>query len=67
MTRFTDSPFEYMMQRRPKGGKPPRPPALALPKGHRCYGCSSYGRACYGLCHRELIITKQSKEGGTPL
>ena len=65
MTRFTDNPFESMMQRRPEGGQDARPPAHALPKSHRCYGCSSYGRACFGLCHRELIITKRSKKGGT--
>lgn len=63
MIRFTSSPYEYMMQHRREGGRSPRPPAYALPKDHRCYGCSFYGRACFGLCHRELIIKKRNEKG----
>ena len=55
MTRFTDSPFEPMMTRRPEGGKAAsRPPSLS--PGHPCYGCGTYrpGQPCVGFCHKEL-------------
>ena len=55
MTRFTDSPFEPMMTRRPEGGKAAsRPPSLS--PGHPCYGCGNYrpGQPCVGFCHKEL-------------
>ena len=53
MTRFTDSPYERMMTRRPEGGKETsRPPSL--PKSHPCYGCGNYGQPCVGICHREM-------------
>ena len=43
MTRFTDSPYEPMMTRRPEGGKAAsRPPSL------------SPGQPCVGFCHKEL-------------
>ena len=53
MTRFTDSPYERMMTRRPEGGKETsRPPSL--PQSHPCYGCGNYGSPCVGVCHREM-------------
>ena len=53
MTRFTDSPYERMMTRRPEGGKEiSRPPSL--PHNHPCYGCGNYGSPCVGICHREM-------------
>ena len=55
MTRFTDSPYERMMTRRPEGGKETsRPPSL--PQSHPCYGCGNYrpGQPCVGFCHKEL-------------
>ena len=53
MTRFTDSPYERMMTRRPEGGKETsRPPSL--PHSHPCYGCGNYGSPCVGICHREM-------------
>ena len=55
MTRFTDSPYEPMMTRRPEGGKAAsRPPSLS--PGHPCYGCGNYrpGQPCVGFCHKEL-------------
>lgn len=63
MTYFTDNPFERMMQQKPEGRRDDCPPAL--PKGHRCYGCSSYGRLCFGLCHRDLIPETKPEEGGS--
>ena len=53
MTRFTDSPYERMMTRRPEGGKDTSRP-LSLPKSHPCYGCGNYGQPCVGFCHREM-------------
>ncbi len=41
MTRFTDSPYERMMTRRPEGGKDTSRP-LSLPKATPCYGCGNY-------------------------
>lgn len=63
MTYFTNNPLERMMQQKPRGGLDARPPEA--PKGHRCYGCSSFRRACFGLCHRDLIIRRKPKEGET--
>ena len=52
-TRFTDSPYERMMTRRPEGGKETsRPPSV--PQSHPCYGCGNYGSPCIGVCHREM-------------
>ena len=53
MTRFTDSPYERMMTRRPKGGKETSRPS-SLPPSHHCYGCGNYGQPCVGFCHRQL-------------
>ena len=53
MTRFTDSPYERMMTRRPESGKDTSRP-LSLPKSHPCYGCGNYGQPCVGVCHREM-------------
>lgn len=57
--RFTDSPFEKMMQEvprpRPNAGKNP-------PLGSPCRDCSFWqGMACVGTCYRDLMI--QRKEG----
>ena len=72
MTRFTDSPYERMMTRRPEGGKETsRPPSL--PHSHPCYGCGNYGSPCVGICHREMerwLKEKQSAPalyGGHPI
>ena len=54
MTRFTDSPYERMMTRRPEGGRetsrppslPPQPPLLWL-RG-------VMEAPCVGICHREM-------------
>lgn len=53
MTRFTDSPYERMMTRRPEGGKETSRPH-SLSHNHPCYGCGSYGSPCVGICHREM-------------
>ncbi len=55
MTRFTDSPYERMMTRRPEGGKAASRPPSSSP-GHPCYGCGNYrpGQPCVGFCHKEL-------------
>ena len=52
MTRFTDSPYERIMTRRPEGGKETsRPPSL--PHSHPCYGCGNYGRPCVDVYKRQ--------------
>ena len=55
MTRFTNSPYEEMMQEIPPGRE--RLEASPVwPPGHPCYGCP-YGRdrPCMGICYRELM------------
>ncbi|WP_455722658.1 hypothetical protein [Dysosmobacter welbionis] len=50
--RFTNSPYETMMQTPPR----PRPPAPAqAPKGSHCHGCPYWrGIACVS-CYRDLL------------
>lgn len=50
-----------MMQQKPMG----RPEAgpLKLPLDHFCYGCSSYGKICFGICHRKLKRWRKEKKG----
>ena len=58
--RFTDSPFEKMMQEvpRPRSDNTKKPP-----QGSPCRNCSFWqGRACIGTCYRDLI---QRKGDGT--
>lgn len=68
MTRFTDSPYERMMARRPEGGRvTSRPPSL--PENHPCYGCGNYGTPCVGFCPLELARQmkrpQRPRKGGT--
>lgn len=59
--RFTNSPFERMMQQRPTGGGVPRP--APLPRTHPCHGCGSYkGMKCVGPCYRDLIIKPKERK-----
>ena len=61
MTRFTDSPYERMMTRRPEGGKETsRPPSL--PHSHPCYGCGNYGRSCVGIVPFPVSWTVKMKK-----
>ncbi|RHO56906.1 hypothetical protein DW094_03160 [Ruminococcaceae bacterium AM07-15] len=60
MTRFTDSPYERMMTRRPESGKETSR-SHSLSPGHPCYGCGNYGRPCVGFCHRQLITQMQER------
>lgn len=52
MTKFTDSPYEYMMRQVPVPAKAsvPAPP----PKPHLCSGCKRYGEHCIHPCYREV-------------
>lgn len=59
MTRFTNSPYEKMMQEVPTEQREIHgPPAVLshLPPGHPCHGCP-YGRdaPCLGVCYRDLL------------
>lgn len=60
MAGFTDSPYEYMMQKEPEPGRPEREGAFRYPPGHRCNGCP-YGRQrpCIGVCMKELYPGKR--------
>ncbi len=54
MTRFTDSPYERMMTRRPEGGKETFPVLPLCPKATPVMVCGNYGSPCVGVCHREM-------------
>lgn len=50
--RFTNSPYEKMMQEVPRYEAPP---PLKAPKGSRCSGCPYWrGISCVS-CYRELL------------
>ena len=62
MPRFTDSPYEKMMQQKPTTGRAAsRPPSF--PPGHPCRHCP-YGKngPCVGICYRELLQKKEGKK-----
>ena len=54
MTRFTDSPYERMMTRRPEGGKETSPSSFFTPTATPAMVAGSYGSPCVGICHREM-------------
>lgn len=65
MTRFTDSPYEYLMTQKPHVGKKEDAGPAPCPPGSRCAGCP-YGkeRSCIGVCIKKLILsTKKRREG----
>ena len=54
MTRFTDSPYEKMMQQVPTEGR-----EVHGPPGHPCHGCPYRRDApCLGVCYRDLLRKK---------
>lgn len=64
MTRFTDSPYESMMQQKPYSRRAADVPP-SFPPGHPCHNCS-YGKngPCLGICYRELLQKKEGKKCG---
>lgn len=52
MTRFTNSPYEYMMQQVPRIRREPSPPSP--PKPDFCSGCKRYGEHCIRPCYRDI-------------
>mgnify|MGYP000444190911 CR=1 FL=1 len=53
MTRFTDSPYERMMTRRPEAGR--KLPVLSLyPKATPVMAAGIMGSPDVGVCHREM-------------
>ena len=58
--RFTNSPYEKMMQQKPRPqapapAKPPRGSRCSGPRGSRCSGCPYWrGIGCVS-CYRELM------------
>ena len=58
--RFTNSPFERMMQQVPSGGERPRPDPL--PRHHPCHGCGSYHGVKCVSCYRDLIIRPKERK-----
>ncbi len=53
MTRFTDSPYEPMMTRRPEGGKDTSVRPLD-PKAALLWLRQIMAHPCVGICHREM-------------
>ena len=63
MTRFTDSPYEYLMTQKPYVGKKAESGAVSYPPESPCAGCSyGKGRPCIGVCMKKLI--SQTKKQG---
>ncbi|MCD7947877.1 MAG: hypothetical protein LUG13_06235 [Oscillospiraceae bacterium] len=57
MKRFTDSPYEKMMQEIPRPGKPG--PMAKPPAESPCHGCGYWrGMPCVGNCWRELMAPR---------
>ncbi len=57
--RFTDSPYEKLMQELPR---PKSPAPMQAPKGTRCHGCPYWrGIGCVS-CYRDLL--KPERSGG---
>jgi len=50
--RFTNSPYEKVMQQIPAGRERALGPP-ALPPDHPCYRCPY--RPCLGICYRSLV------------
>ena len=53
--RFTNSPYEKIMQQVPRGRERLRASPV-FPPGHPCHGCP-YGKdaPCVGICYRNLM------------
>lgn len=62
MTTFTNSPFERMMQEKPRYS--PEPQDTGLPADHPCSHCSYEANCCRTACYRKLL--KRPAEGGDP-
>lgn len=60
MTRFTDSPYERLMQEKPMYREEK---SSLLSEEHPCSSCS-YRRLdfCSGVCFRDLILTGSQKK-----
>jgi hypothetical protein len=59
--RFTNSPFEKMMQQVPRTLRPTPPKPR---RGSPCAGCSYWnGAACVGVCYRELRVRNSPASG----
>lgn len=60
MTKFTDSPFERLMQEKPMYREKK---TSSLSEEHPCYSCN-YRKLdfCSGVCYRDLILTSSQKK-----
>lgn len=65
MTRFTDSPYEYLMTQRPYAAKEADAGLPPYPPESRCAGCPyGSGKPCIGVCMKKLLSqSKKSREG----
>lgn len=69
MTRFTESPYEYMMTQKPYAGKEADSgPVAQLPES-RCVSCPyGKGKPCIGVCIQKLLSeTTDQRKGGARL
>ena len=54
MTRFTDSPYEYMMAQKPSARQARETGSPSPPE--KCRGCPyGLGRPCVGICMKDLM------------
>lgn len=65
MTRFTDSPYEYMMTQKPYVGKETDSEPVAQLSESRCVSCP-YGKEkpCIGVCIQKLLSEKTDRRKG---
>lgn len=65
MTRFTDSPYEYLMTQKPYAGGERDSGPVPYPPQSRCAGCPyGSGKPCIGVCMKKLLSqSKKSREG----
>lgn len=65
MTRFTDSPYEYLMTQKPCAGREADSGPPLHPPGSRCAGCPyGNGQPCIGVCIKKLLSTTKKRGKG---
>jgi len=62
MTRFTDSPYEYMMSQKPHAERTQEKAPQAHATDNKCEGCAyGQGRRCVGICMKDLIASSKKR------
>lgn len=65
MTRFTDSPYEYLMTQKPYVGKEAGSGSVPQPPGSRCVSCPyRKEKPCIGVCIQNLLSETTNRRKG---